>query len=101
MNLQEVLRKHELWLNGKEDGEGADLQGADLQGANLDFSCLPLWCGSFIMKVDDRIVAQVIAHVVRFDTTNCSGGVKESVEFIRKMAISDLFCEYRTDVSPL
>jgi hypothetical protein len=33
--LQEVLRKHELWLNGKEDGEGANLREADLREANL------------------------------------------------------------------
>lgn len=39
-NLQEILRKHTLWLNGDPDGEkailyGADLRRADLSGANL------------------------------------------------------------------
>jgi len=42
---------------------GADLQGADLQGANLDFSCWPLWCGSKEVKVDIKLVRQLLAHV--------------------------------------
>jgi uncharacterized protein YjbI with pentapeptide repeats len=79
----------------------ANLREANLHGANFDFSCWPLHCGSFNAKADDRIVSQLICHVTRLDTSNCSGGVKESVDFIRKMAISDLFCEYRSDVEPL
>lgn len=73
--LNEILRKHELWLKNKEGGERADLRSASLYGANLtdailsdavlssadlsdanlqgailtdtdlDFSCLTLWCG--------------------------------------------------------
>ena len=34
-NLQEILRKHTLWLNGDPDGEKADLSDANLSGANL------------------------------------------------------------------
>ena len=100
--LAEILRKHELWLDGEVGGEradlegadleganleganleganleganleganlgganlnGADLEGADLRGANLDFSCLPLWCGSKGMIVDDRLAQQIAAH---------------------------------------
>ena len=33
--LQEILRKHKLWLNGEPDGKKADLSGADLYRANL------------------------------------------------------------------
>ena len=44
---------------------GADLSRADLRGANLDFSVLPLWCGSLNVKVDDRIVRQLLYHVIR------------------------------------
>lgn len=33
-NLQEILRKHTLWLNGDPDGEKADLSDANLSGAN-------------------------------------------------------------------
>lgn len=79
----------------------ADLREANLQKANFDFSCWPLHCGSFNAKTDDRLVSQLICHVTRLDTSNCSGGVKEAVDFIKKMAISDLFCEYRNDVRPL
>ena len=42
----------------------ADLRNADLSGANLDFSCWPLWCGSLNVKVDERIKAQLLYHVV-------------------------------------
>ena len=33
--LEVFLRKHKLWLEGKPDGERANLTGADLTGANL------------------------------------------------------------------
>ncbi len=33
--LAEILRLHQLWLDGKDGGERADLHGADLHGANL------------------------------------------------------------------
>jgi uncharacterized protein YjbI with pentapeptide repeats len=33
--LAEILEKHELWLNSKDNGECADLSGANLSGADL------------------------------------------------------------------
>lgn len=119
LNIQEVLKEHKTWLEtgGKEgsranlaranlDGASLDganlyranLDGANLYGASLDFSAWPLHCGSFGALADDRLVAQLLAHVVRLDISKCSGGVQEAVEHIRGMAISDLFCEYRFDV---
>ena len=83
------------------DLRDADLRGANLSGADLDFSCWPLWCGSKNVKADDRLVAQLIFHVTRLDISCCSGGVREAVEHIRAMAVSDLFCEYRSDVSKI
>ena len=52
--------------------QGADLQranlfGANLREANLDFSALPLWCGSFGMKVDWNIFSQILYHLCRLD----------------------------------
>jgi hypothetical protein len=44
---------------------GANLIGANLEGANLDFSCLPLWCGSFNMKIDRNIYTQILYHLTR------------------------------------
>ena len=131
MNIQEIFNKHKLWLDNKPGGERANLNGvdlkgtdlsmanlreanlsmadlrradlrrADLRGVDLDFSCWPLWCGSFGAKVDDRIVAQLICHLTRVDDSECSDGMKEAMEHIRAMAITDLFCEYRHDVKPL
>ena len=81
------------------DLRGADLRGAHLREAGLDFSCWPLWCGSNGIEADDRLVAQLLWHVTRLNVGNCSGGVQEAVEHIRSMAIADLFCEYRSDIS--
>ena len=72
MNLQDVLKKHEMWLRDEEGGEGADLSWANLSEANLseaniDFSCWPLWCGSKNVKVDARIAAQLAAHFCVLD----------------------------------
>ena len=35
MNLKEILKKHEMWLNGEEGGERANLKNANLSGVNL------------------------------------------------------------------
>lgn len=88
--LNEILRKHQMWLQGEKGGERAnlreaDLRGADLRwadlcevdlrganlhranlcGANLDFSCWPLWCASLDVTVDKRIAAQLAYHFCR------------------------------------
>ena len=52
------------------DLQGANLQGANLQGANLDYSCFPLWCGGTKFKADDRLVAQVLAHLCSLDVSD-------------------------------
>ena len=46
---------------------GADLRGADLRQTNIDFSCWPLWCGSFDVKVDVEIARQLAYHFCRLD----------------------------------
>ena len=43
---------------------GADLCGADLCGADLEFSCLPLWCGSLKVHIDDKQAKQLAYHLV-------------------------------------
>lgn len=121
-NEIQILQLHAKWLksDGTDGGRAdlshadlsyvdlsyvdlshADLSHADLRGTNLDFSCWPLWCGSKKVKADDRLVAQLIFHVTRLDISCCSGGVCEAIEHIRAMAVSDLFCEYRSDVSKI
>ena len=59
--LNTILQEHKKWLSG----EGG--KRANLKGANLDYSCLPLWCGSKGMKVDLKIVYQLLAHVACLD----------------------------------
>ena len=83
------------------DLRNANLQGANLQGANLDFSCIPLHCGSTEAITDDRLMGQILFHLTRMNYSNCSGGVREAIDHIKNMAISDLFCEYRSDVEPI
>ena len=48
----------------RADLYGADLTGANLTGADLDFSVWPLWCGSLKVKVDDKVKAQLLYHVI-------------------------------------
>ena len=48
----------------------ANLSYADLRSANLDYSAFPLWCGSFGVKVDIRLGAQLAYHFCRLDTEN-------------------------------
>jgi uncharacterized protein YjbI with pentapeptide repeats len=48
----------------------ANLNSADLTRADLDFSSFPLWCGSFKVKVDKRIAAQLAYHFCRLDCDN-------------------------------
>jgi len=45
----------------------ADLQDADLRGADLDYAAWPLWCGSFGVKADRRLAAQLAYHFCRID----------------------------------
>lgn len=42
----------------------ADLEGANLKRANLDFACFPLWCGGLKINIDDRIVNQLLYHLL-------------------------------------
>lgn len=45
----------------------ADLRCANLIGADLDFSVFPLWCGSFDIKVNRRLVVQLLYHICRLE----------------------------------
>ena len=40
VSLEEILDKHEKWLNGEEDGEKADLNGVDLSYVDLSYVVL-------------------------------------------------------------
>ena len=47
------------------DMTGANLRWANLTRANLDFSCWPLWCGSFNAIVDRKQKIQILEHALR------------------------------------
>lgn len=49
------------------DMHKANIRGADMRGADVDYSCWPLWCGSFDVRVDKRIAAQLAYHFCRLD----------------------------------
>ena len=78
---------------------GADLHKADLRGANLDLSVFPLWCGSFGLKTDTRLVWQLIAHITRLDTSKTSKKAKEAIKAL--MPYANDFCRYRKDVDKI
>ena len=68
--LDEIFKKHKLWLEKVPGGERADLREADLReadlkGAALDYSCIPLWCGSLDVHFDDIQLYQIAYHLVR------------------------------------
>ena len=78
---------------------GADLRGANLRGANLDFSCLPLWCGSFDMKADSRLIFQLIAHITRIDKTYLSIEAKRAIRSLNEW--KNEFCKYGEDIKEI
>ena len=88
----------------RADLQGAKLQGADLRGADLnyaimDFSCLPLHCGTFNVKWDNRFIYQIIAHLTRADTANLSDDTKNILSALDMW--KNKFCDYRKDVQPI
>jgi uncharacterized protein YjbI with pentapeptide repeats len=84
-------------IKPQADLRRANLREANLREANLDFSCFPLWCGSFQMIVDDRLIDQLKCHLKRLNVTNCS---KENQEFINSIDGNE-FCKYRNDIEPV
>jgi hypothetical protein len=73
---------------------GADLREAKLSWADLDFSCLPLWCGSFGMQVDSRFVRQLAAHLYRL---KCDEPEGQAIQRLLRPA-RNAFCRDRDDV---
>ena len=79
----------------------ANLRDANLRDADFDFASLPLWCGSFGMKVDDRLISQIFFHFAKFNIENCSHEVKkihETLININKDFTNSFATNYRTEL---
>ena len=82
------------WANLRE----ADLRGADLREANLDFSSgIPYFCGGTEIKVDDRLFYQMVYHLNRQDTSECSPEIQAFLAGIPE-EIRNGFCKFRNDL---
>ena len=77
--LQEILESHKKWLRGK-DGKRADLRCADLRGTDLDYSSFPLWCGSFDIIVDERLIHQLCYHIAKLKYAGNDSDIKTLLE---------------------
>lgn len=85
--LNEILEKHEKWLNNASDGaraylrranlSGADLCRADLRGAELFKATLPLWCGGINIKMGRPQMAQLAYH---FCSMQCDDSEVQSLQ---------------------
>ena len=89
-DLPGVLARHREWVrSGGGKGERANLTGANLTGANIDYSAWPLWCGSYNVKVDKAVAAQLAMH---FCWLACDDPeVKAAQEAVKKLAMK---CKY-------
>ena len=59
------------------DLRDSNLRGSDLRGSDIDFSCLPLWCGSKGIKIDERQAKQLFMHVFNIGLKYFPGGLTE------------------------
>ena len=63
----------------------ANLTRANLTGADIGFSSWPLWCGTYNVKVDKNIAAQIAMHLCWL---NCADEeVKAAQDAVKKLAM--------------
>ena len=101
--LSEILELHKKWMAGNEVGKranlryanlgGANLKNADLRYANLDYSCLPLWCGSLKVHMDDKQVKQLLYHTLSIakHSKNVSEDLKTALLTEKNLEIANQF----------
>jgi uncharacterized protein YjbI with pentapeptide repeats len=72
------------------DLRDANLRHANLQDADLDFSCFPLWCGSFNIIDDGHIAKQLLSHIARLNIRD-----KKLKSWVEKIPVEykNEFCE--------
>lgn len=58
----------------------ANLRYADLRGVDLDYSSFPLWCGSFDIIVDERLIRQLCYHIAKLKYDGNDSDIKTLLE---------------------
>ena len=106
--IDDAIRLHGLWLDGKGGGaradlsgadlSGADLRGADLSGADLDFSAWPIWCGGTGATLDRRLSLQLIYHT--FNNNHTDADIAAALEPLRALA-QEFIDKQRSDAPEL
>ena len=83
------MDKQEMITLLKEDvkkfNENRESEFINLRNADLDFSCLPLWCGSFNIKTDMKLVYQLCYHICRLNIVNKNGSQSKTGKTIQKL----------------
>jgi len=108
-NISVILKSHENWTKGIENGKradlrgadlrGASLRGADLRGANLDLSSgIPFSCGGTLIKGDARLFSQMIYHLTRQDWSSLNENQKQWLE---DCPFKNDFLSYRNDLTKI
>ena len=72
---------------------GANLSDADLSDADIDYSCLPLWCESLKVHMDDKQVKQLLYHtlsIVKY-SNNVSEELKSALLTETNLEIANQF----------
>jgi len=116
--IDDAIRLHGLWLDGKGGGaradlsgadlsgadlrgadlSGANLRGADLSGADLDFSAWPIWCGGTGATLDRRLSLQLIYHT--FNNNHTDADIAAALEPLRALA-QEFIDKQRSDAPEL
>ena len=60
--------------------KGVDLRCVDLRGTDLDYSSFPLWCGSFDIIVDERLIHQLCYHIAKLKYAGNDSDIKTLLE---------------------
>ena len=69
------------WASLKDANlKDADLRCVDLRGTDLDYSSFPLWCGSFDIIVDERLIHQLCYHIAKLKYAGNDSDIKTLLE---------------------
>ena len=77
----------------RADLSGANLSDANLRGTDIDYACLPLWCGSLKVHMDDKQVKQLLYHtlsIVKY-SNNVSEELKTALLTETNLTIANQF----------